>query len=561
LHRPHADQQLSVIAHFSDGSTRDVTSIATYDTSHKETVEVESSGLVRGRTRGQAAITVRYLEHLSSVYFTIVEDVEGFVWNDPPENNYVDQHVHAKVRQLQYRPSGLCSDEVFLRRVYLDLTGLLPPIERARAFLADESQEKRAALIDELLASEEHARCWSQKIADLMRVNAENLKGGRAELFSNWIYEACRDNVPADEFARRVLLASGNTLEHPAANYFQAVGPPEDLAETTSQIFMGSRIGCAKCHNHPFENWTQNDYYRISAVFRRVESKDNIIQLATTGEMTNPSTGQVMQPWGSLADQVADETTDRRIAFANWLTGADNPFVARVEVNRIWSHLIGRGIVEPIDDFRSSNPPSNAELLDALANDLIGSGYDRRHIIRAICNSRTYQRSVETSSFNETDEQLFSHARIRLLAAEQVQDAVALVTGALEHPATSGDRTKFATQRLLPEQTEFLKAFGQPKRETPCACERAREPTLDQALELLNGKQVFGQVQASHSRFGKLEDEMLIDNLYLAAFSRRPTDFETSFAKRHLTTSDNRVDAICDLVWALVNTQEFMFQH
>ncbi|MBP85515.1 MAG: hypothetical protein CMJ64_02175 [Planctomycetaceae bacterium] len=561
LHKPHADQQLSVIAHFSDGSTRDVTSIATYDTSRDEVVQVEPNGLVRGHQRGQAAITVRYLEHLQSVYFTIVEDVEGFVWMDPAENNYVDQHVHAKLRQLQYLPSGLCSDAAFLRRVHLDLTGLLPAVERAKTFFADGSQQKRAALIDELLVCDEHARFWSLKTADLMRVNAQKLKDGRAELFANWIYEACRDNVPVDEFARNVLLASGNTLEHPAANYFQAVGLPEDLAETTSQIFMGSRIGCAKCHNHPFENWTQNDYYRISAVFRRVENKDNIVTLTAMGEMTNPSTGKVMLPWGAPADQVADETTDRRIAFADWLTDADNPFFARVEVNRIWSHLLGRGIVEPIDDFRSSNPPSNVELLDTLAADFVASGYDRRHIIRTICDSRTYQRSVETNAFNETDEQLFSRARARLLTAEQIQDAVALVSGALSHPTTDDDRMKFATQRPLPEQTEFLKAFGQPKRETPCACERASEPTLDQAIQLLNGQQVFAQVNGSVSRFGKLDDETLINALYLAAFSRTPTDFEASFAQRHLTTSDNRDDAVRDLVWALVNTQEFMFQH
>ena len=561
LRKPHADQQLSVIAHFSDGTTRDVTAIATYDTSHGDVVDVESDGLVRGAGRGQAAITVRYLEHLKSVYFTIVEDVEGFVWNDPPENNYIDGHVHAKLRQLQYLPAGVCSDEVFLRRLNLDLTGLLPTVERVKKFLADDAAAKRAKLIDELLASEEHARFWSLKTADLMRINAEKLKDGRAALFANWIYEACRDNVPVNEFARNVLLASGNTLENPAANYFQAVGTPEDLAETTSQIFMGSRIGCAKCHNHPFENWTQNDYYRISAVFRRVENKDNIIKLAANGEMKNPLTGKVMRPWGAIANQVVDETTDRRIAFANWLTGADNPFFARVEVNRIWSHLLGRGFVEPIDDFRSSNPPANVELLDALAADFIDSGYDRRHIIRAICNSRTYQLCVETNAFNETDEQLFSHARVRLLSAEQIQDAVALVTGAASHPATNGDRTKFATQRPLPDQTEFLRAFGQPKRETPCACERASEPTLDQALQLLNGKQVFGQVNASVSRFGKLDDDALIDELYLAAFSRAPTDFEAAFAKRHLNTNDNRHDAIRDLVWALVNTQEFMFQH
>ncbi|HEX3725274.1 MAG TPA: DUF1549 domain-containing protein, partial [Pirellulales bacterium] len=433
---PHVQQQLSVLAHFSDGSVHDVTAISTYGTIHRSVATVDANGLVTGVERGQAAITVRYLEHVQCVYFTVVRDVPGFAWADPPEANYVDRLVDQKLRQLQYLPSGVCSDSVFLRRVYLDLTGLLPPLEEARAFLADRAADKRARRIDQLLASTEFARFWGLQTADLMRVSQQTLQTDRAELFSQWIVESYRKNMPFDEFAKGILLASGDTHTVAPANYFEAVPKNQDIIETTAQIFMGSRINCAKCHNHPFENWTQNDYYRIGAVFSRVKVGHDTITLADSGEMRNPTSGEIMLPWGAESAPRGTVPADRRQVFVHWLTKPGNPFFARVAVNRIWAQLLGRGIVHPVDDFRSSNPPANAPLLDALANDFEAHGYDRKAIIRTICNSHTYQRSTETNRFNESDQALFSHYLVRRLSAEQLSDAIGYATQAL--PTTSG---------------------------------------------------------------------------------------------------------------------------
>ena len=786
-------QQLSVLAYFSDGTVRDVTRIATYNSSDVKIASANSDGLVSGHARGQAAISVRYLDKLQSVFFTVVEDVEGFRWNTPPENNYVDRHVHAKLKQLQYLPSGTCGDAVFVRRIHLDLTGLLPTAGQTRRFLASNATAKRGKLIDRLLATDEFARHWASKDADLLRVNPQVLKDGRARLFANWLYQSWKKNQPFDEFARQIVTASGDTLRNPAANYFQGLGTAQEVAETTSQIFMGSRIQCAKCHNHPFENWTQSDYYRIAAVFHRVEKTGGMIAVANSGEMTHPSTGKVMRPWGLAANQTPTARKDlRRSAFASWLTKKGNPFFARVEVNRIWAHLMGRGIVEPVDDFRSSNPPANVELLDALAKDFESSGFDRKRIVRVICNSRTYQRATTTNRFNNTEDKLFSHAHVRMLTAEQLHDAIGYVTGTLEDttrvhtlitklaqqqgllkeslesrrkrwetdqlqriqaanvwgggwwslgtfsgknskatqttsfipedkpidlvakapggrlwqrqtgwtddrkidlgkkrnsatylyrvihsrslakqkiqidaadacrillngklvfesnrpgrktaamefrkgrnrllvkvsnrrgassfrfqmigpkskplglsfsghvaevllkPSTERTRDEqriltehyhgsdsklvsitqqlqklsgwldYATQRPYPQRTEFLKAFGQPQRATACTCERSNEPTLNRALQLLNGSEVRQRVLKSSQKYGKLKDKDIVTELYLTAFSRSPTKNEQAAVRKFLDQAESRTAAVQDLVWAIINTQEFLLQH
>ena len=588
LRAPHWAQQLSVIAKFADGTRRDVTALATYEVSHKEVLAVSDVGLVTGAKRGQGAVSVRYLNHLESVHFTCTEEVEGFVWNNPAEANFIDTHVHAKLNQLRVLPSDTCDDATFLRRVYLDLTGLLPPAEKAKAFLAEPAADKRAKVIDELLASEEFARYWALRTADLMRVNPKTLPEGRAELFADWLIAGYRDNIPFDKAVTELLTATGDAAKVPAANYFLAIPVLEDLAETTAQLFMGSRVNCAKCHNHPFENWTQEDYYRIAAVFTRVKRtpKGTVVSIAASGETTHPTSGKTLAPFG---DAVTDPKADRRIAFAKWLTKPGNPFFARVEVNRMWFGLFGRGIVHPVDDFRSSNPPAIPELLDALAAEFEKSGFDRKHVLRLMCNSRTYQRSTATNKFNEADDALFSHYPIRRLSAEQMQDAIGYATGSLAPPAELAvqvakaekdlaaapndkgkqaalkrlrDRTAYATQRLTPEQSPFLMAFGQPKRESPCACERADEPTVDQALQLLNGPLVAGRVAGSADTYAKLADGELVERLWLAALARLPKEAERATALAHLKRkSENRAEAIRDLVFAVVNTREFLLQH
>ena len=587
LRSPHWAQQLSVIAKFADGTTRDVTALATYEISHKEVLSVSDAGLVAGIKRGQGAVSVRYLNHLESVHFTVIEEVEGFVWNNPTDANFIDKHVHAKLNQLRVLPSDTCDDATFLRRVHLDLTGLLPPVAKAKAFLTNTLSDKRAKVIDELLVSEEFARYWAMRTADLMRVNPKTLPDGRAELLADWLIAGYRDNVPFDKAVTDLLTASGDAAKVPAANYFLAFPVLEDLAETTAQLFMGSRVNCAKCHNHPFENWTQEDYYRIAAVFTRVKkaAKGTMVSLTSTGETRHPTSDKTLTPFG---DAATDPKADRRIAFAKWLTKPGNPFFARVEVNRMWFGLFGRGIVHPVDDFRSSNPPAIPELLDALALEFERSGFDRKHVLRLMCNSRTYQRSTATNKFNEDDDTLFSHYPIRRLTAEQMQDAIGYATGSLapaselaaelakaekELAVAPTDKTKqaavkrlkdrpaYATQRLTPEQSAFLKAFGQPKRESPCACERGDEPTVDQALQLLNGPLVTGRVSSSADAFAKLTDAELTERLWLAAFARLPSEAERKKVSNHLKRAATRPDAVRDLVWAVINTREFLLQH
>ena len=794
LKAPWLGQQVSVVATFADGSTRDVTAIATYETSHKDVVSVDPRGRASGLKAGQAAVSVRYLSHLESVHFTVVEDVPGFRWPDPPAANFVDELVHRKLRQLQVPPSGLCDDGAFLRRIHLDLTGLLPSAEAVRAFLRDTTPGKRMRVIDSLLASEEFARYWGQRAADLMRVNAKGLPGGRAEIFAGFITDSLRRNMPFDKFATAILTATGDGAEVPEANYFLAIDKLSDLTETTAQLFMGSRINCAKCHNHPFENWTQDDYYRISAVFARVRNENGAVGLSESGETRHPVNGRVMPPFAAPKAGLP-VAPDRRADFARWLTAPGNPYFARVEANRAWAALFGRGIVDPVDDFRSSNPPSNPDLLDGLAAFLERSGYDRRALIRAICASNTYQASAVPLPLNRHDDSLFSHARVRRLSAEQLQDAVGLATGQLRPPAEIGsdiagiearlasraaelaaglaewkeamsakvsnlpwwagawkvsgpfskhkedphtvsfrpeganepdaagkpdpvrwkvrddltgnqpfmlgpaegatymacavfsrpgetsiakidagkadlkawvdgklvfdsraggkkngvgkrdvplklspgthqvlfkfskksgpaqvrlsvvpadgkapaiagltpagiemlaagdgsgsstfladmraagdpvsirlrsqlknmaERSGYATQRFLPEQTQFLKAFGQPPRESPCACERSDEPTVDQALQMLNGPVVAKLVSAAPDRYGKLPDAGLAEEMYLSTLSRMPTETEKGRVAAYLARQTDRAEAVRDLVWALVNTREFLLQH
>ena len=387
LHSPALSQQISVLATYSDGSARDVSAIASYESSSPNVASVDADGLVTGHARGQTAISVRYLDKVQSIYFTVVEDVPGFAWKQPRESNFVDRLVDAKLKQLQYLPSTVCADPVFLRRVYLDLTGLLPTADITRAFLKDTAPGKRSALVASLLNSEEYARFWALKKADLMRVSPNRLQDGRADLFAEWIVDAFRKNMPYDQFAREILTAAGDTRKVAQANFFLAVPTMEERTEMTTEIFMGSRVECAHCHNHPFEKWTMRDYYSIGAVFARTKDENGRVMLASSGEVQLPTTREVMAPYAMPAHEKGPES-DRRAAFADWLTAPENPLFARVEINRIWADLFGHGIVDPVDDFRSSNPPSNVPLLDGLAEEFRKSGYDRKHMIRLICESR-----------------------------------------------------------------------------------------------------------------------------------------------------------------------------
>ena len=574
LQRPAHTQQLSVLAHYSDGSIRDITPLAVYTSSDTEVALVDEGGLVVGQDRGQAAVIVRYLEFIESSFLTFVKDVKGYEWVDVATNNYVDQHVHAKLKQLKYLPSELCSDEEFVRRLYLDVIGFLPSTEELQAFAENPAADKRSKLIDQLLKRPEHAKFWALKWGDLLRLTNSQVGGDGVYKYYRWLERSLRENMPYDQFAEELLTATGSTMNNPPANFYRTAGDTNDCVETISQIFLGARLQCAKCHNHPFERWTQDNYYGMAAFFNRVQRKKTrradelFVWTTNTGEVTQPRTGKQMKPWLPIVGDVEKETgNDRREIFATWLTGKDNPYFGKIEVNRIWSHLLGRGIVDPPDDFRDTNPPSNAELLDALAKDFSEHGYDRQHMMRVILNSRVYQMSFRPNSFNETDTKYFSHFQPRLLSAEQLLDAICHVTNVSEQFGSLPAGIK-ATQLPAPDlvKHDFLRIFGQPERQTVCACERSTESNLGMAIQFFNGPLVYNKLRNEKNRFRELiaakkTDEEIVESLYQAAVCRPPTKTEMEASLKHIKSKEDRILALEDVCWAILNTNEFLFQH
>jgi hypothetical protein len=573
LKRPAHTQQLVALAHFSDGSVRDVTPLAVFSSSDETVATVDGTGLAVGQDRGEAAILVRFLDKLETASLMFLKEIPGFHWNSPPENNFVDHHAFQKLEQLQILPSELCTDEEFVRRVYLDVIGILPTPGETATFLTDADSQKRSKLIDALLVRPEYAEFWALKWGDLLRIRNVKVSNGGVHKFNHWVIAAFRDNMPYDQFARQLLTSEGSTYVNPPANYFRTATETNDCTETTSQLFLGIRIQCAKCHNHPFERWSQDNYYGIGAFFNRVQRKpginpeEQVIWVARAGEVTQPRTGKQMQPWLPLtgaADLSGED--DRRTAFVDWLVRPENPFFAKVEVNRIWGQLLGRGIVEPVDDFRDSNPPSSAALLAALADDFSKNGYDRKRVMRTILNSRTYQLSSRKNEFNVSDMKYFSHANTRLLAAEQLLDAICQVTSVSEKFSGLPAGTR-ATQLPSPDvDSDFLKVFGQPARETACACERSTDSNLSQALQMINGPLVHSKVRDEKNRLRVLaaagkSNEDIIGELYLSALCRKPSEPEMAAATKHIDHAGDRMRGLEDVCWALLNANEFLFQH
>jgi hypothetical protein len=566
-------QQLAVLAHFSDGSVRDVTHLAAYQSSNTDVATVDSQGLVTPAGRGEAAILVRYLEHMEAVPIMFIEQIRDFNWAAPAPNNYIDQLVNAKLQQLQYLPSATCSDAEFLRRVYLDVIGILPTVQESKSFLADRSADKRARLIDDLLQRDEFAKFWALKWGDLLKMTGKLVGDEGVYKYHRWVEAAFRENMPYDQFARSLIAASGSTFANPPANFYRTATDMNECVETVSQVFLGARLQCAKCHNHPFERWTQDNYYGLGAFFNRLQRRKTqrpgelFVWTAATGEVTQPRTGQQMKPWLPAAGDVEIGEGDRRDALVDWLVRPDNPYFAKIEANRIWSQCFARGIVDPIDDFRDSNPPSNGPLLDALAKDFAEHSFDRRHVLRTILNSRTYQASYEANDFNRDDAIYFSHQRPRLLGAEQLLDAVNHVTGLQQTLGNLPAGTK-ATHLPAPDlvNVDFLKVFGQPERSTVCACERADDSNLGMAIELFNGPTIHNKLRDSKNRFRSAiaageSTETVLREMYLAAVCRPPSEVELQAALEHCRKREQVADGLEDVCWALLNTDEFLFQH
>ena len=567
-------QQIVVLGHFSDGSIRDVTALTDFTTSNESVGSVNVQGLVTKNGRGETAILARYLTGMSTTYLTFLEEVPGFAWNNPAESNFVDAAVFEKLKQLQILPSDVCTDDEFLRRVTLDLTGRLPSADEAKALIADAANpNRRAVIVDRLLDSNEFASFWALKWGDVLRSNSKKLKTAGVHKFREWIYESIRSDKPLDQFSRELLTANGSVFENPPANFWRASRDPLDATETTAQLFLGVRIQCAKCHNHPFERWTQDNYYGIAAAFARVGRKNSVdadeevIFTQAGGEVTQPRTNKQMKVHLLLKGDVdvpADQ--DRRTVFAAWLTSPENPFFAKSVTNRIWGHLMGRGIVEPVDDFRDSNPPSNARLIDELSKQFVSNGFSQKWAVRTICNSRTYQLSSRKNGFNKDDEIYSSHANTRLLSAEQLLDGICAVTSVPEQFPGVPLGTRACELADPPTDHYFLKVFGQPQREMACQCERSSESNLSQALQMINGPVVHNKLRADNGRIALMikdmkPDDEIIASLYLAALARTPSAEELTASKTHIAAQTDRRQALEDVGWAILNSKEFLFQH
>ncbi len=568
-------QQVVVMGTFSDGTVRDVTALTVFSSSSESVAKVNEKGVVDKVGRGETAILARYLDKMSTSFLTFLDDVPNFAWNNSPELNFIDAKVNEKLKQLLILPSDLCSDEEYIRRATLDTCGRLPTIEEAQAFLNDTAADKRAKLVDAHIETPDHAAFWTLKWADVLRANTGKLTAPGVAKFDRWIYEGILHDQPMNEFARELLTANGSVFENPAASYWKASREPTDAVETTAQLFLGIRIQCAKCHNHPFERWTQDNYYGLGAAFARVGRKpgqtdnDEVIFVAAGGEVTQPRTGKTMPVHLLLKGDVqVPNEQDRREVFADWLTSAENPFFAKAVSNRIWGHLMGRGIVEPVDDFRDSNPASNTPLLTELAQQFAEHNFSRRWLIKTIMASHTYQRSSRTNDFNKTDEIYASHAVVRMLGAEQLLDAISDVTAMPETFAGVPAGTRATQLPEPPTDNYFLKVFGQPQREMACECERSSESNLSQALQMINGPTVHNKLRADGGRVNQMiaamkTDEEIITTIYLAAVSRAPSSGEMQTSKNHIASvpADQRRLALEDIGWAVLNSKEFLFQH
>ncbi len=570
------EQQLTVRAHFADGTARDVTDLTVFSSADPDTT-VTPGGQVRFARTADAAVLVRYLDGITSVRFVYVNPDPAFVFRGPPAANVVDELVFAKQKELQLLPGPVCSDEVFLRRVYLDVIGTIPTPDEAREFLDSAAPDKRTKLIDRLLTRDEYGLFWAMKWADILRGSPTTISERGVHSFHRYLVRTVAEDRPVTEFARELLTGAGNTLNKPAANFYRVARTPEDAAEAAAQLFLGVRVGCAKCHNHPFENITQADYYGLAAFFAQVQYKgsqfgldDEIVYLQPGREVQNPHTRKPQPPvaFGTPARRLSADD-DRRAAFADWLTAPTNKYFATSVVNRVWFHLIGKGIVDPVDDFRDTNPPSNPELLRALASEFARNGYRLKPVIRTILNSHTYQLAdvaPAQSPHAASPDRYFIRASVRMLSAEQVLDAVSAATGI---PETFKGFPAGTRAIGLPEggvNHPFLQAFSKPVRDVTCECAREDDPSLPAVLHMLNNAGVLAKVRSSNGRIagwvkdGK-ESDWIVGQLYLATLSRRPTARERDLVSKHLTRVGDKIAGLQDVQHALLNLNEFLLRH
>jgi hypothetical protein len=577
-------QRVLVEATFSDGHTEDVTRRALLRSNDTAVAQISDDGRIVALNPGATAIQAKYMDRLAVLGVTVpfAQKADPAVFRQA--RTPIDRAVYDRLRELNLEPGPPCADAEFLRRVYLDALGTLPTVEEARAFLDSSDPDKRVRLIDSVLQRPEYASVWALKLADLFLMRKEHMGRKHTLMLQQWLTEQFLANRPWDQVAADLIAASGSTRDHPQTLWYisrQAQRPnshgwirsAELTAEITAQVFLGTRIQCARCHNHPTEKYTQDDYYRFAAIFAQVNGEgkgDPVPALITAkdkGEMRHPRTGALMPPQPlDHANLRVKEGEDRRQAFVQWLRGPGRTAFARSIANRIWARLFGSGIVEPVDDMRSTNPPRNERLLALLARELIDHRYDLKHLMHTIMTSRTYQASSTPTRNNRIDTQFFSRYPARRLPAEELMDAVAQVTGVPDRFATY----PLGTRAIELSDTELasltLDTFGRPPRVMPIDSERCSAPSMSQALELLNGEALQSKLKNSDGALARLlksnpADACVIEDLFLRALSRRPTPKEKADLVRLLPTAPSREEAMQDVFWALINSKEFLFNH
>jgi hypothetical protein len=565
-------QQVLVRATWSDGHTEDVTSTARFDALNA-IASVTPDGLITARGRGETHIMVRFGGQARVVQVTLPYAKPAAVVF--PAANFIDTKLAARWAELGLKPSPLCSDEDFLRRLHLDAIGTLPTPAQVRAFLADKKADKRTKAIDKVLERPEFVDYWALKWGDLLRINRDLLTDKGMWSFHNWVRACLRDNRPVDRMVRDIITAEGSTFTEGPANFYLTAQTPTDWSESTAQVFLGVRLQCARCHHHPFEKWSQDDYYGMSAFFVRLGTKfsqefglfgsERVVYLRSAGEQYHPRKGGLVKPH-PLDGPVMDDPFDRRRKLAGWLTAKNNPFFARNVVNRFWAYTMGRGLVEPVDDLRATNPPSMPELLDALAVDFARNKFDLKHLLRTIFRSRAYQLSSLPAAGNRADVANVYHTRYtrKRLTAEQLADALDFATGTREKYPGLPLGTRAIQLPDTKVRSFLLDTFGRPARQITCECERTMQPTIAQALHLLNGEFLNRKIESPTGRIARLlkakaAPARLIEELYLATLSRRPGAEEQARALRWLKEAATLREGAADLLWVLVNRREFQF--
>ena len=566
-------QRLTVRAKYADGTDRDVTNLAYFSSNNENSAEIAQAGLVTAHARGEAFIMARFDTHTVGSHFIILP--KGLQYEDPktPELNYVDTLVHSKLRKLRIIPSEVCSDEEFLRRVSVDITGTMPTIDDYEKFLADTAPDKRDKLVDQLLQRKEFVDIWVMKWAELLQVRtiANRVEKKPMLAYFNWLRDKIASNTPTDKMVQELLGARGGSFANPAVNYYQTETETLKTAENVAQVFMGMRIQCAQCHNHPFDRWTMDDYYGFAAFFSQIgrktgeDPRETIIFNSGGGEVTHLVGGRVMKPkfLGGVEPDLAGR--DRRQVMAEWLASPENPYFAKNLANIVWSHFFGRGIIQEVDDVRVSNPPVNAELLDELGRKFTEYNYDFRKLVRDICTSRTYQLSTTTNDSNASDHKNFAHAELRRIRAEVLLDCISSVTSTQDKFPGLPVGARAVQIADGNTATYFLTTFGRAKRESVCSCEVKMEPNLSQALHLLNGdtsntKIAQGQLVPTRLKEGKTPAD-IITEMYVRCFTRRPTEKELANLVAIVAEQQNPQEALEDIFWSLLNSREFLFNH